>query len=179
MNRVVSLVLCLVLVLLVSDVVFLPTKAASYVPTVAAAPAATTAVVATTSIEEQVFQAINRIREENHLVPLSMAKDLTDVARYHSQDMAMRDYFDHISPDGGDARKRVQKFGITNWNRLAENLAMNYGQSDPATVAVRGWLRSPSHRQNILDEKLTETGIGVAVDAKGRVYLTQLFARRK
>ncbi len=173
MYRVLCLVLCLAW--LASDDLATPAKAEATVPVASAV--STTATAA--SIEEQVFAAINRFREENHLVPLSMAKDLAGVARRHSQDMAARDYFNHVSPDGTTMRKRVVGFGITNWNRLAENLAMNYGHPDPASVAVKGWLNSSGHRQNILDQDLTETGIGVAVDAKGRIFLTQLFVRRK
>jgi uncharacterized protein YkwD len=174
MYRVLCLVLCLASVLVASDVPS-PTKAEANVPIAAVVPSALTAV----SIEEQVFAAINRFREENHLVPLSIAKDLAGVARLHSQDMATREYFNHVSPDGITMRKRVLGFGITNWNRLAENIAMNYGHPNPADVAVNGWLNSQGHRHNILDQDLTETGIGVAMDTKGRIYLTQLFARRK
>ncbi len=174
MYRVLCLVLCLASVLLASDVLTSPTKAVANVPIAAVSSAATAA-----SIEEQVFSAINRFREENQRAPLSMAKDLAGVARLHSQDMATRDYFDHVSPDGNTTRKRVLRCGIINWNRLAENIAMNYRHPDPAGIAIKGWLNSQGHRQNILDQDLTETGIGVAVDAKGRIYLTQLFARRK
>ena len=175
MYRVMSLFVCLVLVLLASDVVTPPTQAVAIVPGTAT-PAS---LAATLDIEEQVFRAINRIREENHLVPLSAAKDLNAVARMHSQDMASRDYFSHISPEGDSLRARITRNGITNWNRVAENIAMNYGYGDPATIAVKGWLESPGHRHNIMDVNLTETGIGVATDAKGRIYLTQLFALRK
>lgn len=175
MYRVLCLALCLASGLLASDVLTSPTKAVANVPLTAIVSSAATA----TSIEERVFSAINRFREENHLAPLAMAKDLAGVARSHSQDMATRDYFDHVSPDGNTMRKRVLGSGITNWNRLAENIAMNYGHPDPANVAVKGWLNSQGHRHNILDQDLTETGIGVAVDTKGRIYLTQLFARRK
>ena len=175
MYRVLCLALCLASVLLASDVLTSPIKAVANVPIAATASSAAIAA----SIEEQVFAAINRFRAENHLAPLSIAKDLADIARLHSQDMATRDYFDHVSPDGNTMRKRVLGFGITNWNRLAENIAMNYGHPDPANVAVKGWLNSQGHRHNILDQDLTETGIGVAIDDKGRIYLTQLFVRRK
>lgn len=175
MYRVLSLFVCLALVLLALTVVHPPTQAAAIVP--GAVPPTSFALAA--DIEEQVFQAINRIREENHLAPLSAAKDLGSVARSHSQDMATRDYFGHTSPEGDNLGKRVTRNGITNWKRIAENIAMNCGYGNPATVAVKGWLESPSHRHNILDQNLTETGIGVAVDAKGRIFLTQLFARRK
>jgi uncharacterized protein YkwD len=174
MNRVMCLFLCLALVLLASDVIIPTTDAAATVPNAAIPPS-----IATAEVEEEVFHTINRFRTENHLAPLSVTKDLSNVARLHSQDMATHDYFDHVSPNGDSLRKRITRGGITNWNRLAENIAMNYGHLDPAWVAVRGWLESPPHRQNILDKDLTETGIGVAVDAKGRVYLTQLFVRRK
>lgn len=175
MYRVISPFVCLAVVLLAFDVITPPTLADALVPSTAEPPSLAVAV----DIEEQVFQAINRIRAENHLLPLSAAKDLSAVARLHSQDMATRDYFSHVSPEGDNVRKRITRNGITNWNRLAENIAMNYGYGNPAIVAVKGWLESPSHRHNILDENLTETGIGVAMDAKGRIYLTQLFARRK
>ena len=175
MYRVLCLFLLLAFVLVTSDVITPSTEAAANVPTATVLSSAAT----TVSIEEQVFSAINRIREENHLVPLSVAKDLADVARSHSADMATRDYFSHITPEGDTMRKRVVRFGITNWNLLAENIAMNFGHTNPAETAVKGWLNSEGHRHNIMDQDLTETGIGVAVDAKGRVYLTQLFARRK
>jgi uncharacterized protein YkwD len=174
MNRVMCLFLCLAFVLLASESFVPATDAAAIVPSAAPPPSS-----ATTDIEEEVYQTINRFRAENHLAPLAVTKDLSQVARSHSQDMAARDYFDHVSPDGDNVRKRVTRGGITNWDRLAENIAMNYGHMDPAWVAVRGWMESPPHRQNILDKDLTETGIGVAVDAKGRVYVTQLFVRRK
>ncbi|MBS1810629.1 MAG: CAP domain-containing protein [Acidobacteria bacterium] len=175
MYRVISLFVCLALVLLAFDVITPPTYAVANVPG-AAEPASLTAV---TDIEEQVFNAINRVREENHLAPLSVAKDLRLVARSHSQDMAMREYFSHVSPEGDSLQKRITRNGITNWNRIAENIAMNSGYNNPASIAVKGWLESPGHRHNIMDANLTETGIGVATDAKGRIYLTQLFVRRK
>ncbi len=174
MHRMISPSVCLAVLLLLTSLITLPLAAAN-VPSTAAVPS----LAAAADIEEQVFQAINRIRAENHLAPLSAAKDLNSVARSHSQDMATRDYFGHVSPEGDSLRTRITRNGITNWNRLAENLAMNYGYNDPVRTAVKGWLESPGHRHNILDVNLTETGIGVAMDAKGRIYLTQLFARRK
>ncbi len=137
------------------------------------------AAMAVADIESQVFQAINKVRTENNLPVLALANDLTSVARFHSQDMAIKDYFDHVSPEGDNLQKRIERGGVRNWMRLAENIATSLGYSDPVEAAVRGWMKSQHHRDNILDQKLNQTGIGVAVDAKGRVYLTQLFATRK
>ncbi len=139
----------------------------------------TTSTIAVADIESQIFQVINKVRTENNLSVLALANDLTSVARFHSQDMAVKDYFDHVSPEGEGLQKRIERGGVRNWMRLAENIATNFGYSDPVDAAVRGWMKSQHHRDNILDQKLNQTGIGVAVDAKGRVYLTQLFATRK
>ena len=172
MYRVINLFVCLVLIFSLS--VALALKAEAY-----STATPTPVVIAAAEIEAQIFQAINQVREQNHLSPLLLAKDLGIVARFHSKDMAARDYFSHVSPEGDNMQKRIERAGITNWNRLAENLASNFGHADPVSVAIKGWLESPHHLQNILDTNVTETGIGVAVDNKGRVYLTQLFVKRK
>lgn len=141
-----------------------------------AIPAATA--VNVLSVEEQVFQAINQIREANSLSPLQLKKDLSLVARGHSEDMAAHDYFSHVSPTGERLPSRIARGGVVGWSRLAENIALNQGYADPVAIAVRGWMNSEGHRHNILDRNLSETGIGVAVDAQGKIYLTQLFAKR-
>lgn len=56
---------------------------------------------------------------------------------------------------------------------LSENVG--YDSSIPANHI--GFMRSPSHRANILDGRLTHVGIGVAVSPGGRVYVTEDFAR--
>jgi uncharacterized protein YkwD len=51
--------------------------------------------------------------------------------------------------------------------------ARNYN-SHVAAELVKGWLKSPGHRVNILNNKYQRTGIGIIV-SKGYVYATQLF----
>ena len=41
------------------------------------------------------------------------------------------------------------------------------------------WMDSPEHKANILRDKFTEIGIGIARNAKGEVYYTQVFAAPK
>jgi len=59
----------------------------------------------------------------------------------------------------------------------AENVASNRGHRDPAGEAVRGWLESRAHRENI-DGSYNLTGIGVARNAAGEVFFTQIFVGR-
>jgi uncharacterized protein YkwD len=129
-------------------------------------------------IEERVFAAINRERIAHGLPQLARAQDLAAVAREHSRDMMARRYFAHRSPEGTDLRHRFARSGIHRWRLMAENIACNLGFQDPVSTAVEGWMQSPSHRRNILDRRLTESGVGVAVDNSGRVYFTQVFATR-
>jgi uncharacterized protein YkwD len=56
-------------------------------------------------------------------------------------------------------------------------VAFNQGHRDPAAVAVQGWLESPGHRENI-EGPYELTGVGVASNAKGEVYFTQIFVGR-
>lgn len=129
-------------------------------------------------LEGRAFAAINEQRAAHGLQPLQPAQDLSAVARHHSQDMLARDYFAHQSPDGRDLRYRIARQGISNWRYLAENIAYNSGYDDPVTAAVEGWMNSPGHRKNILNPKLAESGLGVAVSDSGRIFFTQVFATR-
>lgn len=69
--------------------------------------------------------------------------------------------------------KRVTILPII-YKSAGENVAFNQGYSDPAGQAVIGWLNSPGHLKNIKG-KYNLTGIGVAANQKGEVYLTQIF----
>lgn len=130
-------------------------------------------------LESRAFAAINHVRAAAGLAPLRFAPDLSAVAREHSEDMVERDYFAHQSPEGKDLRHRFARHGISNWQRIAENIAYNRGYEDPVAAAVEGWMNSPGHRKNILNRSLVESGIGVAVSEAGRVYFTQVFATRE
>jgi uncharacterized protein YkwD len=70
---------------------------------------------------------------------------------------------------------RIQTLAQTiSFNSAAENVAANWGSSDPAATAVSGWLNSAGHLANIAGNYRL-TGIGVAKSSSGQVYLTQIF----
>jgi len=146
-----------------------------------------------TDIEQAVHSRINTAREENALAPLADDRRLSEIARAHSTDMATRQYYSHESPDGANFEDRYQEAGYncrvnTASNRYlegAENIfKMSYdGQSyttdEIAERAVAGWLDSPGHRENIMNEHWNNEGIGAAVverdDGSTEVYITQNF----
>jgi uncharacterized protein YkwD len=100
------------------------------------------------------------------------------MARLHSEKMAQQSFFNHTGPDGQGLRERSRANGIVGFKALAENLAYNKGFADAASCAVVGWMRSEGHRDNILNEEFTRSGIGIARAADGRVYFTQVFVAR-
>ncbi len=77
--------------------------------------------------------------------PLALNSLLTVAARAHSLDMAQRDFFDHVNPDGHDPTWRAQDAGYS--GLAGENIAAGYGSIDEVHAA---WLDSLGHRKNVL-----------------------------
>jgi uncharacterized protein YkwD len=135
---------------------------------------AQTAGAATTTMETAVFNQINTYRASQKLPALKLNAAITTQARNHSATQASTKRMSH---DGFQAR--VNAIGTTvPWSGAAENVAYNFGYSDPATVAVNGWIKSPGHLANIKGN-YNLTGIGVARNAQGQVYFTQIFIRSR
>lgn len=128
-----------------------------------------------TSIEQAIHTQINDYRTKKGLLKLTLDERISNIARTHSQNMANGTVpFGH---NGFSDRVKVIATMIP-YSSAAENVAYNMGYSDPATKAVQGWLNSTGHRQNI-EGNYNLTGIGVAKNAKGEYYFTQIFIRRR
>ena len=132
----------------------------------------------TGSLDYRVYLETNRIRKEKSLAPLRWDPCLARVARGHSQDMASLDFFDHTSlrPGKETVEQRVRlENGPEGFFR--ENLFWCRGLPEEQIPgrALKEWLESPDHRQNLLAESVARCGVGVA--RKGReFYLTQVLA---
>ncbi|WP_082631736.1 SafA/ExsA family spore coat assembly protein [Cytobacillus praedii] len=127
--------------------------------------------VATTSVEDQVVQLVNQERARYGLNPLKSNWELARVARYKSQDMIDRKYFDHNSPTYGTPFQMMKSFGIS-YRSAGENIAA--GQSIPNEV-VQAWMNSEGHRKNILSSTFTEIGVGYVKGGSYGHYWTQMF----
>ncbi|MBD6618364.1 CAP domain-containing protein [Komarekiella sp. 'clone 1'] len=125
----------------------------------------------TTALEKSVFDQINRYRAAKGLPKLTLNANITKQARIHSQNMANGKVpFSHQGFE-----RRVKAIPLI-YNSAAENVAFNQGYSNPAAEAVTGWVDSPGHLKN-LKGNYNITGIGVAANQQGEVYLTQIFIR--
>jgi uncharacterized protein YkwD len=123
--------------------------------------------------EAEVLRLVNVRRAANGCDALTVDATLAAVARAHSKDMAANDYFSHDGRDGRDPFKRMRDAGYA-YSWAAENIAA--GQGTAASV-MGSWMNSPGHRENILNCKLTELGVGVWTDSSSRygIYWTQDF----
>ena len=121
--------------------------------------------------EQEVFDLVNQIREENGLEPFVYNETLAGTARAHSQDMIDRNFFSHTNPDGEDPFDRMRDNGLS-FSMAAENIAA--GQRTPEEV-VESWMNSEGHRANILGG-CEELGVGLALGGSYGYYWTQCFA---
>jgi uncharacterized protein YkwD len=122
-----------------------------------------------TDLEKAVNQQINQYRVSKKLPPLSIDPRITQQARIHSQNMATGKV--KFSHDGFEGRAKAIAIP---YQSVAENVAYNMGYTDPVRNAVEGWIKSDGHRKN-MEGQFNLTGIGIAKNAKGEYYFTQLF----
>jgi len=128
---------------------------------------------ASVSMQEQsAGNLVNFDRSNYSLAPLALDSELCRIARLKSEDMRDNGYFAHTSPTYGDVRSMLTKMGYP-YTTAGENIA-HHATVEKAQAAL---ISSPGHRRNILTTSYTRFGVGVALDANGYVYLTQIFCR--
>jgi uncharacterized protein YkwD len=120
-----------------------------------AAPAAAQGTTAGAS-EQALLPAVNDARTQRGLAPLDVDAALVRAARSHSRTLLERDILTH-----GDFASRLRRFGARG-ALLAENLAWATatGPYAHARAIVRAWLRSPGHRENLLNPGFRRIGLG-------------------
>lgn len=128
--------------------------------------------------ELSIHNLINAERRKRGVGDLEWNEELARVAREYSKKMAREGFFDHRDDDGNSVVDRVTKARISGWSRIGENLYYSEGYDSFEAMSVRGWMKSPGHRENLLDRRYTSAGIGVARSRDGKIYVTQVFMGR-
>lgn len=108
------------------------------------------------SFAERAVELTNAYRVQNGLPPLTVDPQLTTAAQAHSQDMALNDFFSHRSLDGSGVSDRAVAAGYPS-SFVGENIGVGYANPE---AALAGWLDSPGHRANILNNDYTSIGVG-------------------
>jgi uncharacterized protein YkwD len=135
-----------------------------------AASAVTQDVAMVADDQAQILSLVNTQRAKAGCGALTASKALTTLAQNFSEEMAVRNFFDHTDPDGKSPWDRAKALGITNLG--GENIAM--GQQTPADV-MNAWMNSPGHRANILNCTYHSLGVGAYYAPTGGPWWTQDF----
>jgi uncharacterized protein YkwD len=125
------------------------------------------------SLEQQILATVNDVRAAHGLRSLKLSSELESAAVDHSQSMLTYGYFGHESRDGSPFKARLTRFypfaGFTSW-WAGENLVYSSANLN-ASGAVRAWLRSPAHREDMLSPRWREAGVGaVHADSAGGAF---------
>jgi uncharacterized protein YkwD len=123
------------------------------------------------------LKIINHHRKRYGLQPLRTYYALDRVARGHSRYMARH----HSCNHNGFSQRAIKVQRITGSGFVGENCYKypTHGYSYNRRVAVklvRGWMKSPEHRANLMNPNYTKLGIGIVIRDK-YVYATQVFSR--
>ncbi|RIB07985.1 CAP domain-containing protein [Gigaspora rosea] len=114
-----------------------------------------------------ILSLVNQERQKNRLSNLTLDSRLTRAAQLHTDYMASIKNLTHDDRSGSlEDRIRAQGY---NWSAVAENIAK--GQVNE-TAAIKTWMNSSQHRQNILSPKYKHLGVGYSNNGN---YWTQDF----
>jgi len=123
-------------------------------------------------LEKAMFELINRDRAEYKVKSLQFNPSLCSVARIHSRNMVKSDKVAHELPGGPVLSERLQNARLKVLKH-GENIASDLTIED----AQVNLMKSPGHRQTMLDPDYTHVGVGIVKHKnKNMLYVTQNFA---
>ncbi len=118
---------------------------------------------------------INDARQRAGLKPVAIDDRLSTIAQQRSDDMVVRGYFSHVTPEGKGYMDFLKASGVRfkfSGEILAKN---NFREELAASKAYEWFMGSPTHRAILLDPRFNLAGVGVTKDSKGYYVFTVIF----
>jgi uncharacterized protein YkwD len=112
----------------------------------------------------RVVELTNAERMKAGAPPLALEPRLSQAAQGYVELMAGTGCFSHSCGPLPELGQRAEVVAYTRWMILGENLAAGQPGADEAVAA---WMASPPHRENLLDPRYVELGVGLT---RGGVY---------
>lgn len=106
----------------------------------------------------QLLADTNVQRSQDKELPLQLNTQLTEAAQGKADDMVARNYWSHDTPDGKTPWSFITNTGYQ-FAAAGENLAFGLDSSEAIT---NGWMNSPEHRVNVLNDVFSDVGFGIA-----------------
>jgi hypothetical protein len=127
---------------------------------------------------QEVIQAVNEERAKQNLPTLKVDQKLMEASKNKVDDMIANNYFAHISPIDGKKWSTFIRGSGYDYVEAGENLANGF---DNVPDLVTAWMNSPTHRDNILNPDVDETGLAVKsgfLDGYPTIFVAQAFGKR-
>ena len=99
---------------------------------------------------------INDVRAENGVAIVMENAMLNTAASAHASDMVDNSYLSHTNLDRMTPGNRATAAGY-DWDFMAENIARGFSTE---SSVVQAWMDSPAHRDNMVDPRPEEFGLG-------------------
>lgn len=121
---------------------------------------------------ESVFSKLNDARRVEGLRELARDPLLDRVADAHVREMMHRNVVAHDVGDGAPPERAAEA------GEQSSEIGENVSKAANAALVHRALWESPSHRANMLHARYDRVGVAARRDARGRVWVTQVFAGR-
>lgn len=120
---------------------------------------------------QEVLELVNIERQKESLRPLKISASLNHYAQIRTEEITKT--FSHRRPNGSSCFTIIPQ----PYRLAGENIAAG---PPSAKIVVEAWMNSPSHKENIMNPKFREMGIGYLYlpNSEYKHYWTQLFRRK-
>jgi uncharacterized protein YkwD len=109
------------------------------------------------------FNKLNAIRRRNLLPEFQNDPRLQKAAQDYANLMGSRGLYGHEIGPGTDFKSRILAAGFN--NSSGENIGVGYSSVDKA---LKGWLKSPSHRKNMMKRNYNLAGLAYGFNTSGK-----------
>lgn len=126
----------------------------------------------------ELLNLTNYERQQNGLPPLTLDRQLSLAATNKGTHMFANNYWAHFAPDGTSPWQFIKAAGY-DYSYAGENLARGFTTS---VDAVNAWMKSPTHRANILSPLYKDVGFAISegkLQGEDTVLIVEEFGQRE
>ncbi len=133
-------------------------------------------------VQRAIVDQTNEFRKSNQLDAVQRDEHLMQAAKNFAEFMAQTGKYGHRA-NGMTPAQRAEAAGY-DYCVVRENIAYRTNTGEVTAdslieVFVQGWIDSPPHRENMLADYITHTGVAVATTDGVTFYAVQMFGRPK
>lgn len=131
-------------------------------------------------LEAELVDLLNAYRAEKRKKPVLSDPAFLEAARAHAADMMLNDFVGHSASTGQSFQGRMAAFvgDVTKYPSLGENAARDTKDTAVDSAKARAlfgqWVKSPSHRKNMINRSFNFVSTGV-IQRGNNIWAVQIF----